>query len=62
MNDILDLIIIGTGPAGYAASVYASRYNLNHKLIGEIYGGLAATAHKICNYPSEMDISGNADK
>lgn len=53
-----DLIIIGTGPAGYTASIYASRYKIKHVLIGEISGGLATEAHKICNFPSEMNISG----
>lgn len=53
-----DLIIIGVGPAGYSASIYASRYKTNHIIIGEIPGGLATIAHKVCNYPSEIEISG----
>lgn len=53
-----DLIIIGVGPAGYSASIYASRYKINHIIIGETPGGLATTAHKICNFPSEIEISG----
>ncbi len=53
-----ELIIIGAGPAAYTASVYASRYKIKHILIGEAWGGLMAEAHKICNYPSEIEISG----
>lgn len=53
-----ELIIVGAGPAAYTASVYASRYKINHLLIGEALGGLMAEAHKICNYPSETEISG----
>lgn len=55
---IYDLIIIGAGPAGITASIYASRYKLNHIVIGEMPGGLIAEAHSICNFPTEMDISG----
>jgi thioredoxin reductase (NADPH) len=53
-----DLCIIGTGPAGYTASIYASRYKIDHVIVGEMTGGLMSSSHKICNYPSEIDISG----
>ncbi len=53
-----DLIIIGTGPAGYAASVYASRYKINHLVIGAMPGGTASSAHRICNFPSYEEIPG----
>lgn len=53
-----DLIIIGTGPAGYAGSIYANRYGLKNLLIGAMPGGMAIKAHKICNFPSEKEISG----
>jgi len=55
---VYDLIIIGAGPAGMAASIYASRYKVNHLLLGEIPGGLMAEAHKVCNFPSENEING----
>ena len=55
---VYDLIIVGSGPAGLSASVYASRYRLNHIVIGAVPGGLMADAHKICNFPSEEEISG----
>ncbi len=29
------LIIVGAGPAGLTASVYASRYRIDHLVIGE---------------------------
>jgi len=53
-----DLTIIGTGPAAYTASIYASRYKLEHIIIGEKLGGLATETNKICNFPSEEEISG----
>ncbi|MEI7620744.1 MAG: FAD-dependent oxidoreductase [Candidatus Falkowbacteria bacterium] len=53
-----DLLIIGAGPAGYTASIYASRYKINHAVIGELPGGLMSSAHKICNFPSEIEVNG----
>lgn len=58
MDKLYDLIIIGNGPAGYTASIYASRYKLNHIIIGKVPGGLATEAHSVCNFPTESKISG----
>lgn len=55
---IYDLIIIGAGPAGLTASIYASRYKLNHLLIGELPGGLISEAHSVCNFPGANEMSG----
>jgi thioredoxin reductase (NADPH) len=56
--EVRDLIIVGTGPAGYTASIYASRYDIDNTIIGNLPGGTATKAHKICNYPGLEDISG----
>ncbi|MCK5027405.1 MAG: FAD-dependent oxidoreductase [Candidatus Pacebacteria bacterium] len=53
-----DLIIMGAGPAAYTAAIYAKRYGIDTLIIGEALGGLAADAHKICNFPSKPDVSG----
>jgi len=53
-----DLIIIGAGPAGLTASIYASRYKVKNLVIGEALGGLVFEAHKICNFPSEQEVKG----
>ncbi len=53
-----DLIIIGSGPAGLTAGIYAARYNLNFLIIGRLNGGAISEAHKVCNYPSQNNISG----
>ena len=53
-----DLIIIGAGPAGLTAAIYAARYKLNVIIISKDMGGMAATAHKICNFPSQKQIKG----
>ncbi|MFZ2975150.1 MAG: FAD-dependent oxidoreductase [Candidatus Moraniibacteriota bacterium] len=57
-NKIHDLIIIGAGPAGLAASIYASRYGIKHLIIGAILGGQISETHKIDNYPGMEDMSG----
>jgi len=53
-----DLIIIGAGPAGLTAGIYARRYLLNILIIGKSYGGTITEAHKVCNFPSEEEING----
>jgi thioredoxin reductase (NADPH) len=54
----VDLCIIGNGPAGLTAAVYAARYGITQVLVGDLPGGLMTSSHKICNYPSEKEISG----
>ncbi|MFH0854886.1 MAG: FAD-dependent oxidoreductase [bacterium] len=53
-----DLIIIGGGPAGITAAIYAARYKLNFVLITETLGGWLNEIHKIENYPGFQSISG----
>jgi len=55
---VYDLIIIGAGPAGLSAAIYASRYNLNTFIISEEIGGMASEAYKIENYPGFKSIPG----
>lgn len=57
-NKIFDLIIIGSGPAGMAASIYSSRYKVNHLVIGREPGGQAIEAHNIENWPGTLSIPG----
>lgn len=54
---IYDLIVIGGGPAGLSAAMYARRYNLRTLVIAKDYG-LAADAPNIENYPGFISISG----
>jgi len=56
---IYDLIIIGGGPAGITAGIYASRNNLKTLLISRTIGGqLASKAVDIENYTGFSSISG----
>lgn len=53
-----DLIIIGAGPAGLGASIYASRYKLDHVVIGREIGGQVTEAPAIENWAGELSIPG----
>jgi thioredoxin reductase (NADPH) len=53
-----DLIIIGAGPAGLTASIYASRYRLNNLVIGSQLGGAITLAHQVENFPGFETITG----
>lgn len=54
-----DLIIIGGGPAGISAGIYAVRQKLNTLLITKGFGGqMARKAVAIENYPGVEEISG----
>ncbi|EKQ52119.1 MULTISPECIES: thioredoxin-disulfide reductase [unclassified Clostridium] len=55
----LDLIIIGGGPAGLAAAMYAGRAKLNLLLLeNEIVGGQVRNSYTIENYPGFKSIEG----
>jgi len=53
-----DVIIVGAGPAGLAASIYAARRALKTLVVGEILGGQMALAHTVENYPGSDSIPG----
>ena len=53
-----DVMIIGAGPAGFSASVYAVRKNLDVALLGEEAGGQVNYTASIENWPGIPSISG----
>ncbi|MFC1644922.1 NAD(P)/FAD-dependent oxidoreductase [Patescibacteria group bacterium] len=53
-----DLIIVGAGPAGLGASIYASRYKMSNLIIGSEIGGQVVEASEIENWAGERMISG----
>jgi len=53
-----DLAIIGGGPAGVAAGVYASRKKLKTVFITESFGGQSAVSSEIQNWIGTVSISG----
>lgn len=56
----IDLIIIGAGPAGLTAAIYASRANLETLVLEkDIIGGQVRSSYTIENYPGFKIIKGN---
>jgi thioredoxin reductase (NADPH) len=62
MKHDYDLIIIGAGPAGLAAAIYAAREDIKVLVLDKsVVGGLAAITDQIDNYPGFADGIGGAE-
>ncbi len=60
MEKIYDLIIIGSGPAGLSAAIYAQRARLETLVLEKEYvsGGQVLTTYEVDNYPGLPGING----
>jgi len=58
METVFDLAIIGGGPAGIAAGVYAARKKIKTILITDNFRGQSAVAGEIQNWIGDISISG----
>lgn len=60
MNELFDVAIIGAGPAGMTAAIYAARAELKTLLIerNSIGGGQILNTYEVDNYPGLPGISG----
>lgn len=59
MEDIYDVIIMGAGPAGLSAGIYASRAKLKTLILNEgTVGGQVILTHEIANYPGVETTNG----
>ena len=57
---MLDVIIIGSGPAGLSAAVYSKRANLNVLVVEKVYFGTGqiAESHQVDNYLGLLGMNG----
>lgn len=60
MAEIYDLVIIGSGPAGLAAAIYAQRAKLDTLVLEKemMSGGQVLTTYEVDNYPGIPGIGG----
>lgn len=60
MDKIYDLLIIGSGPAGLAAAIYAQRARLSTLVLEKEYisGGQVVNTYEVDNYPGLPGING----
>ena len=58
MENIFDVVIIGSGIAGLSAAIYSKRLGFNSIVIGNEPGGTLMNASLIENYPGFSKISG----
>ena len=55
---MIDIAVIGAGPAGYSAAITARKRDQSVVVIGQNTGWLARAEH-VANYPGLPDISGH---
>jgi len=60
LRPIYDVAVIGGGPAGLSAAMYAARKNLSTILVSGDVGGQVGTTRDIANYPGFAEVTGPA--
>lgn len=58
LTKVYDVAVIGAGPAGLAAAIYAVRKNLSTVLIAFDLGGQLGTTYEVANYPGFQLVTG----
>ena len=58
MTKVYDVVIVGAGPAGMSAAIYAIRKNLSTLIVAADIGGQLGTTYEVGNYPGFQMITG----
>jgi alkyl hydroperoxide reductase subunit F len=58
LTTVYDVAVIGAGPAGLTAAIYAVRKNLSTILIAFDLGGQLGTTYEVANYPGFQLVTG----
>lgn len=58
LTTVYDVAVVGAGPAGMSAAIYAARKNLSTIVIAYDLGGQMGTTYEIANYPGYQMVTG----
>ncbi|MEA2080858.1 MAG: glutaredoxin 3 [Pseudomonadota bacterium] len=58
LTKVYDVAIVGAGPAGMSAAIYAVRKNLSTLIVAADIGGQLGTTYEVGNYPGFQMITG----